>query len=263
MKLADFWDIARCSVVEVALMMEAIRFSETSVNIYETTWPNIPEVCHFQSFHRMCYSDISPQTINALLTSSNVRKHISLGRSPRKLIVIWVVMKFTFLYEEQRFITMFTTDRHWTISWTRSTQSIPSHVHFNIIYFNIANIVFYILILSSVIYPEVSHTVSSFRFSDQHSVCMRSRCQYFPALSRCPRFKSWPRDWSFWLTFFVLLISPSSKMSGYYLRLDHNCFVPYHFLFSENPTFGCRLHRMTYWQHVQIEREKQRFCSQI
>jgi hypothetical protein len=54
MKTTAFWDITTCSLVEVdrlfrgaycliALMMEAVSTSETSVNFYETAWRNIPE----------------------------------------------------------------------------------------------------------------------------------------------------------------------------------------------------------------------------
>jgi hypothetical protein len=51
------WDIASCSLVEVdrhfrrALMMEAVRTSETSVYFNKTTWCYIPEVCHLHSCH--------------------------------------------------------------------------------------------------------------------------------------------------------------------------------------------------------------------
>jgi hypothetical protein len=50
MKMAAFWDIAPCSLVDIdrrfraiALMMEALSTSETSVNIYQTTRRNVPE----------------------------------------------------------------------------------------------------------------------------------------------------------------------------------------------------------------------------
>jgi hypothetical protein len=42
MKMAAFWDVAPYSLV-IALMMEAVCASETSVNIYQTTWRNILE----------------------------------------------------------------------------------------------------------------------------------------------------------------------------------------------------------------------------
>jgi hypothetical protein len=57
--MAVFWDVAPCSVVDtdvskkltasiirVMMMMEAANSSETSVNIYKTTWHNIPEDNH-------------------------------------------------------------------------------------------------------------------------------------------------------------------------------------------------------------------------
>jgi hypothetical protein len=54
MKFRVFWDVLRCSQVDVdrrfrgaycfiALMMEVVRTSETSVNIYLTTRQYIPE----------------------------------------------------------------------------------------------------------------------------------------------------------------------------------------------------------------------------
>jgi hypothetical protein len=46
MKVAVFWVVAPCSLVEVyrpALMMEAASTSETSVNFYQTTRSNNPE----------------------------------------------------------------------------------------------------------------------------------------------------------------------------------------------------------------------------
>lgn len=39
----------------IALMMEAVQTSETSVNFYETSQRNIPEDCHFLSRHYFCF----------------------------------------------------------------------------------------------------------------------------------------------------------------------------------------------------------------
>jgi hypothetical protein len=41
MKMTFFWDVAI-----IALMMEAVSTSETSVNFYQATWHNIPEDSH-------------------------------------------------------------------------------------------------------------------------------------------------------------------------------------------------------------------------
>jgi hypothetical protein len=61
MKMAVFWNVVLCNVVEVyrcfrgacclliALMMEAANTSETSVSFYQTARRNIPEGCHLQS----------------------------------------------------------------------------------------------------------------------------------------------------------------------------------------------------------------------
>jgi hypothetical protein len=50
MKMTIFWDVVTCSLVEVrtALMMEAASTSETSVNLYQTIWCNIPEDSHLE-----------------------------------------------------------------------------------------------------------------------------------------------------------------------------------------------------------------------
>jgi len=43
MKIRVFWDVAPCSHIEVALIMEAVRTSETSVHFNVTAWRYIPE----------------------------------------------------------------------------------------------------------------------------------------------------------------------------------------------------------------------------
>jgi hypothetical protein len=57
--MTAFWDTEPCSFVEtdrrfrgIALMMEAVHTSETSINFYETTRRNIPEGYHFHSRFR-------------------------------------------------------------------------------------------------------------------------------------------------------------------------------------------------------------------
>jgi hypothetical protein len=54
MKMTVFWDVASCSLVDytwlIALMMEAARTSETSVNFYQTTRRYNPEYTHHQIF---------------------------------------------------------------------------------------------------------------------------------------------------------------------------------------------------------------------
>jgi hypothetical protein len=59
MRMTAAWDIAPCNLVEVdqrlsaiALMMEAIRFSETSVYFYETTGYYITEDCYLHILRR-------------------------------------------------------------------------------------------------------------------------------------------------------------------------------------------------------------------
>jgi hypothetical protein len=48
--MATFWDVPLCNPVDNdCLMMEAVMSSETSVNVYQTTWRNIPEDSRFRT----------------------------------------------------------------------------------------------------------------------------------------------------------------------------------------------------------------------
>jgi hypothetical protein len=50
MEMAVFWVVAPCNLVEVyCLMMKAASTSETSVNFYQITWHNNPEVSHLHN----------------------------------------------------------------------------------------------------------------------------------------------------------------------------------------------------------------------
>jgi hypothetical protein len=49
MKVTAFWDIA--------VMMEAVSTSETSVNFYQTTRRNIPEDSHLRKSGRLDFND--------------------------------------------------------------------------------------------------------------------------------------------------------------------------------------------------------------
>jgi hypothetical protein len=61
-KMAVFWDVAPCSLVEIdrsfrgtycpELMMGALSSSETSMNFYQTVLRNIPEDGHLQQGSR-------------------------------------------------------------------------------------------------------------------------------------------------------------------------------------------------------------------
>jgi len=44
-----------------------------------------------------------------------------------ELTVTQPVMKFPAFYGIQKFITVFTTNRHWSVSWARCIQSTPTH----------------------------------------------------------------------------------------------------------------------------------------
>jgi hypothetical protein len=57
MNVTVLWDTTPCRLVEIyqliALIMEAVGTSETSVNLYQTTWRGIPEDSHL---HCRCRS---------------------------------------------------------------------------------------------------------------------------------------------------------------------------------------------------------------
>jgi hypothetical protein len=67
-KMKVFWDDAPCSLVDInrsfratiALMMEAVSISETSVNFYQTTWRNISEDS------QSCYSVLVLDTLGTI-----------------------------------------------------------------------------------------------------------------------------------------------------------------------------------------------------
>jgi hypothetical protein len=44
-----------------------------------------------------------------------------------KLPIVQPLKNFPAFYGTRRFITVFTTALHWSLSWARSIQSIPSH----------------------------------------------------------------------------------------------------------------------------------------
>jgi hypothetical protein len=50
--MAVFWVVAPCSLVVIALMMEAARTTETLVNFYQTTRRYNPEDSHLRTHHR-------------------------------------------------------------------------------------------------------------------------------------------------------------------------------------------------------------------
>jgi hypothetical protein len=52
MKMAVFWVVEPCSLIAMALMMEAARTSETMVNFYKTTRRYNPEDSHLRTHRR-------------------------------------------------------------------------------------------------------------------------------------------------------------------------------------------------------------------
>jgi hypothetical protein len=88
LKMAVFWDVASCSLVHfdrcfegayclhhqgdeqlVALMMEAISISETSVNIYQKTQRSLPEYSHLHTCSRQNLKSHPTKSCFAVLTA--------------------------------------------------------------------------------------------------------------------------------------------------------------------------------------------------
>jgi hypothetical protein len=66
-----------------------------------------------------------------------------------------------------------------------------------------------------------------------------------------PGFKSWPGDQLSWLQFFMVFLSPSMIMLGYYLKLGHNCFHPHTFQFVVHISpFHFTLHSPSDWKCI-------------
>jgi hypothetical protein len=64
-KMAVFWIVAPCSLVEVrfALMMGAARTSETLVNFYQTTRRYNPEDSHLHGLYTLMTSSCRPCSV--------------------------------------------------------------------------------------------------------------------------------------------------------------------------------------------------------
>jgi hypothetical protein len=74
MKMAVFWIVTSCSLVEVyrrfiVLMMEAASTSKTSVNFYRTTRHNTPEDSHVHMSSCLCF------TLNVIISYTWAMKH--------------------------------------------------------------------------------------------------------------------------------------------------------------------------------------------
>jgi hypothetical protein len=80
----------------------------------------------------------------------------------QKLTVTQVVKKFSAFYGTRKFTTMFTTPRHWSLSWARRIHSTPSHSYFQKTQSNI----------NFPSMPRSSEWSLTFRFSDQNFVCI-------------------------------------------------------------------------------------------
>jgi hypothetical protein len=73
-KLTAFWDIVPYGLVEfsgrfIALMMDAVRTSETSVYFNETTRRYIPEGCHLQTRRRENMVDFPIKNVCCRITN--------------------------------------------------------------------------------------------------------------------------------------------------------------------------------------------------
>jgi hypothetical protein len=56
-----------------------------------------------------------------------------------KPAIVQLLKNFPAFYGTPRFITVFTKAHHWSLSWARSIQSIPTHPYLSKIYFNIVH----------------------------------------------------------------------------------------------------------------------------
>jgi hypothetical protein len=69
MTLAVLWNVPPCSLVEIALMMEAMGTSETSVNFYQATRRNIPEDSRLKLSGSLLYGAFNTYSGKLLLRS--------------------------------------------------------------------------------------------------------------------------------------------------------------------------------------------------
>jgi hypothetical protein len=80
--MAIFWDVAPCSLVDndqhfkviIALMKKTTSFSETMVNIDQTTWYKIPEASHL---YTQCCENLNSHlsTVTSPEYSYSLQKH--------------------------------------------------------------------------------------------------------------------------------------------------------------------------------------------
>jgi hypothetical protein len=98
--------------------------------------------------------------ISVIFTESSLRSAM--------LIVAQLVKKFSTFYVAWRFITGFTRAHHWSVSWARQIQSIPSHP--------VANILFNIILPSTSMSSEWSLHYILF---NQNFVCISQHCFNF------------------------------------------------------------------------------------
>jgi hypothetical protein len=91
MKMAVFWVVAPCSLVEVyqriALMMEATRTSETLVNFYQTTRRFNPEDSHLRTHRR---ENLKSYYVCIMVSKKSVTLIIGHKKPPLKSILIQI-----------------------------------------------------------------------------------------------------------------------------------------------------------------------------
>lgn len=95
------------------------------------------------------------ETLQFITTSWNIALF-------KKLTFGQLANKFHSLYWTQKFITEFTTARHWSVSWDRLIQSTPSQPAFFKTHFNI-------ILVST---PKSRKLPLPFRFSDHNLACI-------------------------------------------------------------------------------------------
>jgi hypothetical protein len=127
-----FWVVTPCSLVEtdwcfrgaIALMMEAVRTSETSVYFSETTLSYIPEGSRLQSI-LWCFKSVKKYVVYTALISYNILEGHVCAKAVVFIIYYSLFIDWLRGARTQRFITAFTKARNRSQSWANRIHSTP------------------------------------------------------------------------------------------------------------------------------------------